>query len=75
MFDYEKNQSVEILVKAIDSGNLSFQKKFVINITNLIEDLDEDGIEDAFDSDIDGDGFSNEQEVTFGSDPWIRTHL
>ena len=69
VFDYEKNQSVEILVKAIDSGNLSFQKKFVINITNLIEDLDEDGIEDAFDSDIDGDGFSNDQEVAFGSDP------
>ena len=60
MFDYEKTKRT---CKSNRFWNLSFQKKFVTNITNLIEDLDEDGIEDAFDSDVDGDGFSNDQEV------------
>ena len=69
VLDFEKNQSVEITVRAIDEGNLSIQKSFFINIKNIIEDLDDDGIEDAFDLDIDGDGFSNEEEVAFGSDP------
>ena len=51
-------------MRAIDEGNLSIQKSFLINIKNIIEDLDDDGIEDAFDLDIDGDEvFSNEEEV------------
>ena len=69
VLDFEKNQSVEITVRAIDEGNLSIQKSFLINIKNIIEDLDDDGIEDAFDSDIDGDGFSNIEETQYGSDP------
>ena len=69
VLDFEKNQSIEITVRAIDEGNLSIQKSFLINIKNIIEDLDQDGIEDAFDLDIDGDGFSNDEEVAFGSDP------
>ena len=69
MFDFEKNQSFEISVVAVDEGNLSMQKSFTIKITNLVEDFDEDGIEDAFDNDIDGDGFSNEEEISYGSDP------
>ena len=69
VLDFEKNQSLEITVRAIDEGNLSIQKSFLINIKNIIEDLDQDGIEDAFDLDIDGDGFSNDEEVAFGSDP------
>ena len=36
---------------------------------NLIEDLDKDGIEDFYDDDIDGDGFNNREEISFGSDP------
>ena len=69
MFDFEKNQSYEISVIAIDEGNLSMQKSFVVKIKNFVEDLDQDGIEDAFDNDIDGDGFSNEEEILYGSDP------
>ena len=69
MFDFEKNQSHEISVIAIDEGNLSMQKSFVIIIKNFVEDLDQDGIEDAFDNDIDGDGFSNKEEILYGSDP------
>ena len=69
MFDFEKNQTFEITVIAIDEGNLSMQKSFVVKIKNFVEDLDQDGIEDAFDNDIDGDGFSNEEEILYGSDP------
>ena len=36
---------------------------------NQVEDLDSDGIEDAFDEDIDGDGYSNEQEIEEGTNP------
>ena len=36
---------------------------------NVIEDLDEDGIEDFYDSDDDGDGFSDAEEIAYGSDP------
>ena len=57
VLDFEKNQSVEITVRAIDEGNRSIQKSFIINIKNSIADLDEEGIEDAFDLDIDGDVF------------------
>ena len=31
--------------------------------------MDQDGTEDHFDDDIDGDGFTNAQELTYGSDP------
>jgi hypothetical protein len=44
-------------------------KAFVINVTNVVEDLDGDGIEDHFDTDDDGDGFSDATEIAYGSDP------
>ena len=34
-----------------------------------MEDLDGDGIEDHYDSDDDGDGFSDAEEIAYGSDP------
>ena len=70
ILDFEKNQKIQIKVRATDEGNLSIEKSFIIKIKNLIEDLDQDGIEDAFDDDMDGDGFSNEEEISFGSDPF-----
>jgi len=69
ILDFEKNQKIQIKVRATDEGNLSFEKSFTIKIKNLNEDMDQDGIEDAFDDDMDGDGFSNEEEISFGSDP------
>ena len=44
-------------------------KAFVINVTNVVEDLDGDGIEDHADPDDDGDGFSDAEEIAYGSDP------
>ena len=69
ILDFEKNQKIQIKVRATDEENLSFEKSFTIKIKNLNEDMDQDGIEDAFDDDMDGDGFSNEEEISFGSDP------
>ena len=45
-------------------------KTFTITLTNVVEDLDGDGIEDHNDLDIDGDGLSNADELAYNSDPW-----
>ena len=69
-FDYETNATaLHIRVKATDEHNASLAKAFVINVTNIVEDLDGDGIEDHFDPDDDGDGFSDAEEIAYGSDP------
>ena len=39
-----------------------------MEVLNQIEDLD-DGIEDHLDADDDGDGFSDAEEIAYGSDP------
>ena len=52
-----------------DQYNLWIKQDFTVNVLNQVEDLDQDGIEDAYDSDIDGDGYSNETELAYPSDP------
>ena len=48
----------------------SVEASFTVSVTNLIEDLDGDGIEDAYDLDDDGDGLTDAMEVsTHGTDP------
>jgi uncharacterized surface protein with fasciclin (FAS1) repeats len=69
LFDYESNNSYSIRVQAKDEENATTEGNFTILITNLIEDLDGDGIEDHFDHDDDNDGFSDAEEIAFGSDP------
>ena len=49
--------------------NASLAKTFVINVTNVLEDLDGDGIENHYDADDDGDGFSDAQEIAAGTNP------
>jgi hypothetical protein len=68
-FDYESNSSYAIRIKVDDQYNLWIKQDFTVNVLNVIEDLDQDGIEDAYDSDIDGDGYSNEIELAYPSDP------
>ena len=53
----------------MDDLNESFDKSFTIHLSNQVEDMDGDGIEDAVDEDGDGDGFSNEEEIEEGTDP------
>ena len=70
IFDFENNASnYSIRVKVTDEHNASLEKAFVISLLNEIEDLDGDGIEDFYDADDDGDGFSDVSESTYGSDP------
>ena len=40
-----------------------------MEVLNQIEDFDGDGIEDHLDPDDDGDGFSDVEEIAYGSDP------
>ena len=59
-FDYENNASSYIItVLAKDELNGITEGNFTITLQNVVEDLDQDGTEDHFDDDIDGDGFTN----------------
>ena len=70
IFDFETNASTySIRVQAEDPANASTQGTYIVTLTNQVEDLDGDGTEDYFDDDMDGDGFSNEEELAIGSDP------
>ena len=54
-----------------EAGNL-IKRDIYILIENVIEDYDSDGIEDFYDNDLDGDGVSNSDEISFKSDPWDK---
>ena len=70
LFDYETNASTyTIRVQAKDEYNASIEGNFTVNLTNQIEDFDNDGTEDHFDTDDDGDGFSDAVEIAYGSNP------
>jgi VCBS repeat-containing protein len=69
ILDFESNESLLIHVKARDTNNSSIEKTFRINVLNIVEDFDNDGIEDYFDSDDDNDSYSDAIEIAYGSDP------
>gem|GEM_PF-1601334 len=69
-FDYETNASTYLLtVQAKDELNATIEGNFSISLLNIIEDFDQDGIEDHYDSDDDNDGFPDTEEIAYGSDP------
>ena len=63
----DRNYTVRIRVT--DDLNTSFEKSFIVHLRNVIEDMDGDNIEDHYDNDIDGDGFSNKVELEYGTNP------
>ena len=70
-FDYEKDDTdYTIGVVASNEDGYHAEAEFIIHLLNQFEDLDQDGVEDAYDQDIDGDGFSNKAEIAYGSDPY-----
>ena len=70
IFDFETNATqLSIRVKAQDQHNASLTKAFQIQVVNINEDYDSDGIEDHYDFDDDNDGFSDLSEIAYGSDP------
>jgi len=70
VFDFETNaSSYAISVRVTDEHNATLDGNFTITLLNQVEDLDGDGTEDHYDSDDDGDGFSDATEIAYGSDP------
>lgn len=59
----------EIKLKALSSVTFNSEGKLEIDY-GWICDLDNDGIYDGLDEDADNDGFSNQTEVSAGTDPW-----
>jgi hypothetical protein len=87
-FDFETDPNTSIQVRAIDDHNFSITQEFTVTLTNVVEDRDGDGIEDAYDfdfdndgiedeydSDDDNDGFSDSYEIAYGSDPFNANSL
>jgi hypothetical protein len=69
VFDFESNHTNYTLsFTAKDEFNATTHHTILIEITNVVEDMDNDGFEDAFDPDIDGDGLNNAEEVSMGTD-------
>jgi len=69
-FDYESDESnYSLTVRVTDEHNTSYEQTFSVHLINVIEDIDGDGTEDAFDEDTDGDGFSNQTELAQGTNP------
>ena len=68
-FDYEANNSLSVRIQFIDDQNNSISEIFSIQVLDLIEDPDGDGIENHIDSDDDNDGFPDQEELQSGTDP------
>ena len=58
-----------ITVQAKDEYNATIEGNFTVTLEDVFEDLDGDGTEDHLDDDMDGDGFTNAEELAIGSDP------
>ena len=68
--DFETEPTIHFVkIRAVDDYNESIDRNFSIRLINVIEDIDEDGIEDFYDEDMDGDGFTNAEEITEGTNP------
>ena len=76
IYDFESLPHLySIRVKVEDEHGFTLEKVFPLNLLNEIEDLDGDGVEDFYDTDDDGDGFSDSVENAYGSNPVSYTHL
>ena len=64
---YEQNQSIRVRVE--DQHGAYFESNMTVVLLNVVEDLDGDGMEDHYDLDDDGDGFSDLVEIAYPSDP------
>ena len=80
--DFETDENHTITVRVFDEYNATYDKDFLVSVTNVVEDLDGDGIEnhydtdddndsipDELDPDDDNDGFSDADEIAYGTDP------
>jgi hypothetical protein len=71
--DYEVDpQRIGVLVRVTDQYGKHLEKTFFVSVLNVIEDFDQDGVEDAFDPDDDGDGFNDILESEHDFNPLDR---
>ena len=63
--DADANNTYEIWFRANDGNGGFDEKRLTIRVTNVVEDNDGDGIEDAYDPDDDNDGFSDAVEIAY----------
>ena len=76
VLDYESNDPLlSLRVRASGVSGTNLEKMIQVELINIIEDLDSDGIEDHLDEDADGDGFSNKEEIAYGSSPLDRDSI
>ena len=62
----EEKRDYEVTVYAIDPAGNRGESKFIMTV---LRDTDRDGIPDTKDTDDDGDGFTDAEELAKGSDP------
>ena len=57
-FDFESDpNSFQLGVLVTDDRNTTTEEDIIVRVVNVVEDLDGDGFEDAFDPDLDGDAY------------------
>ncbi len=68
--DFETDAHVyDLAVEVSDPKGGMLSDVFVLNLFNQVEDLDNDGVEDFYDDDDDGDGYLDQQEITLNFNP------
>ena len=69
-FDYETHSnSYSVRVRVTDELNASFEKPFWVDLLDVDEDPDKDGLPNDVDLDDDGDGYPDAEEIAANSDP------
>ncbi len=67
--DSDANNTYQIWFRVVDGNGGFDEKRLTVRVTDIVEDLDGDGLEDHLDQDQDGDGFSDFSELISGSNP------
>lgn len=67
--DSDANNSYQIWFRVVDGNGGFDEKRLTVRVTDIVEDLDGDGLKDHLDRDQDGDGFSDSSELISGSNP------
>ena len=70
--DYEAGETLTIRVQARDEYNATVEGNYTVTLIDVFEDLDGDGIEDLLDDDMDGDGYTNVENLPIPPTPVIR---
>ena len=68
-FDHEELAVRKVRIRTTAASGESVDRTYRILVTDVVEDLDGDGVQDPFDEDIDGDGVSNVDELAYGTNP------